>query len=53
LFGDPAVVHAANALTIAGSLDGPSFGMNPSEVHVKRPLLLMPPVMYPSLLSHV
>jgi len=52
LSSEPAAVHAAKSLTACGSLDGPFFGMNPPEVQVKRPLLLMPPEMYWSLLSH-
>lgn len=53
MFCEPAVVHAAKSVTAWGSLEGPFFGMNPPEVHVKSSSLLMPPAMYPSLVSHV
>jgi hypothetical protein len=45
LFSDPAAVQAAKSVTAWGSLEGPFLGMNPFDVQVKSPLLLIPPEM--------
>ena len=49
---EPAVVQAAKSVTACGSLLGPLFGMKPPDVQVKSSWLLIPPEMYPCLLSH-